>query len=178
MAKLTDKQLVILNAAGTRDSGLLLPLPKSLRLNAGAASTVLKSLIKRGLIKERRAKRGEASWREDDDGNALTLIVTVAGLKAIGIEPDATSAKPKSSKNHMVPGAKAARSGTKQAALIALLSRKQGATIEEASKVTGWQAHSVRGAISGTIKKKLCHTVTSEKIEGRGRVYRIVTQAA
>ncbi|MBN4046528.1 DUF3489 domain-containing protein [bacterium AH-315-P15] len=178
MGKLTDKQLVILNAASRRDSGLLLPLPKSLRLNAGAASTVLKSLIKRGLAEERRAKRGEASWREDDEDTALTLIVTGAGLKAIGIEPVAKSAKPRSGKSHIAPGANAPRSGTKQAALIALLSRKQGATIEEASKLTGWQAHSVRGAISGTIKKRLCHTVTSEKIEGRGRVYRIVDKAA
>ncbi len=178
MAKLTDKQLVILNAASARDSGLLLPLPRSLKLHAGAAPTVLKSLLKRGLAEERRAKHGEASWREDDEDTALTLIVTVAGLKAIGIDPVAKSTKSRRGKSHIVPSAKAPRPGTKQAALIALLSRKQGATIVEASKVTGWQAHSVRGAISGTIKKRLCHTVTSEKIEGRGRVYRIVEKAA
>ena len=58
--------------------------------------------------------------------------------------------------------------------MIDLLARKNGATIEEAVKATGWQAHSVRGAISGGLKKKLGMTVTSEKIEGRGRVYRVV----
>jgi hypothetical protein len=42
---------------------------------------------------------------------------------------------------------------------------------------TGWQAHSVRGAISGALKKKLGLEVTSEKIDGRGRVYRIAEAA-
>ncbi len=66
------------------------------------------------------------------------------------------------------------RAGTKQATLIDLLKRKTGATIDDLVKATGWQSHSVRGAISGTLKKKLGLTVTSEPIEKRGRVYRIV----
>ncbi len=66
-----------------------------------------------------------------------------------------------------------ARPGTKLASLITLLSRKDGATIADLMKATGWQAHSVRGAISGNLKKKLGLGVTSEKIEGCGRVYRI-----
>ncbi len=80
-----------------------------------------------------------------------------------------------------VPGQRAktikprsARAGTKQALLIDLLKRKTGATIDDLVKATGWQPHSVRGAISGTLKKKLGLTVTSEPIEKRGRVYRIV----
>ena len=71
----------------------------------------------------------------------------------------------------------AARPGTKQAMLISLLKRKKGATIDDAVKATGWQPHSVRGAISGTLKKKLGLTVNSEVIGSRGRVYRIVEQA-
>ncbi len=66
-----------------------------------------------------------------------------------------------------------ARGVTKQAILIELLKRPKGATIEQMAGKTGWQAHSVRGAISGTLKKKLGLAVTSETIEGRGRVYRI-----
>ena len=66
-----------------------------------------------------------------------------------------------------------AHANSKQAVLIERLRRKQGATIAEPMQATGWQAHSVRGAISGTLKKKLGLDVTSEKIEGRGRVYRI-----
>src|SRR3954464_561923 len=49
--------------------------------------------------------------------------------------------------------------------VIALLKRPKGATIGDLTKATGWQAHSVRGAISGAIKKKLKLAVTSEKTE-------------
>ncbi len=66
-----------------------------------------------------------------------------------------------------------ARRGTKQANLIEMLRRPKGATIEQMTAKTGWQAHSVRGAISGALKKKLGLAVTSETVEGRGRVYRI-----
>jgi hypothetical protein len=48
-----------------------------------------------------------------------------------------------------------------------------GASVEEIIKAFGWQPHTVRGAIAGALKKKLGLAVTSEKIEGRGRVYLI-----
>ncbi len=60
----------------------------------------------------------------------------------------------------------------KLGALINLLRRPEGACIEDLTAATGWQAHSVRGAISGAVKKKLGLPVTSEKTEA-GRVYRI-----
>ncbi len=66
-----------------------------------------------------------------------------------------------------------ARRGTKQAILIEMLRRPNGATIQQMSAKTGWQAHSVRGAISGALKKKLGLAVTSERVGDRGRVYRI-----
>ena len=66
------------------------------------------------------------------------------------------------------------RPGTKQSLLVDLLSRRNGASIAEAVKATRWQPHSVRGAISGTLKKKLGLIVDSETVDGRGRVYRIV----
>ncbi len=69
-----------------------------------------------------------------------------------------------------------ARRGTKQAILIEMLRRPKGATIQQMTTKTGWQPHSVRGAISGTLKKKLGLAVTSETVEGRGRVYRIVQE--
>ena len=65
------------------------------------------------------------------------------------------------------------RDGTKQAQLIAMLRRKQGATIAQIVEATGWQPHTVRGAFAGALKKKLGLTVTSEKVEGGERVYRI-----
>ncbi len=67
------------------------------------------------------------------------------------------------------------REGTKLAAMISLLIRKQGATIAELVEATGWQQHSVRGAISGALKKKLSLIVTTDNVEGRGRVYRIAS---
>ena len=65
------------------------------------------------------------------------------------------------------------RSDSKQAKLIEMLKRPDGATIDEIVKKFEWQPHTVRGAIAGALKKKLGLDVQSEKIEGRGRVYRI-----
>ena len=65
------------------------------------------------------------------------------------------------------------REGTKQATMIAMLQRKNGATIAEIVDATGWQQHTVRGAFAGALKKKLGFNIVSEKDEKRGRVYRI-----
>lgn len=83
-------------------------------------------------------------------------------------------AKPKATKATRAESFAKGRPHTKQAILIAQLRRKEGATIAELTEATGWQAHSVRGAISGALKKKLGLSVTSEKVDGRSRVYRIV----
>jgi hypothetical protein len=64
------------------------------------------------------------------------------------------------------------RDTSKLATVIAMLRRKEGATIEQLVKATDWQAHSVRGAISGAIKKKLSLNVTSIKTDD-SRVYQI-----
>ena len=61
---------------------------------------------------------------------------------------------------------------SKQAAVIALLRRAEGATVDEVRAATGWQPHTVRGLFSGALKKKLGLTVIAGK-EERGRVYRI-----
>ncbi len=52
-----------------------------------------------------------------------------------------------------------------------MLRTSDGATIEEIMAATGWQSHTVRGAMAGALKKKLGLEVTSEKVEDRGRVY-------
>ena len=70
-----------------------------------------------------------------------------------------------------------ARRGTKQAILIEMLKRPDGATIEQMTATIGWQPHSVRGAISGALKKKLGLTVESEVVPGSGRVYHIVERS-
>lgn len=62
---------------------------------------------------------------------------------------------------------------TKLGQLEAMLRRADGATIEQISKSLAWQAHSVRGAMSGALKKKQGLTIASEKREDGRRVYRI-----
>jgi hypothetical protein len=64
------------------------------------------------------------------------------------------------------------RANSKLGKMIALLRRQDGATIAQMMKATGWQAHSVRGAMSGAIKMRLGLTITSTKL-GAGRTYRI-----
>jgi len=193
MTKLTDTQLIVLTAAAGRDDGSILPLPKSVK--GGAADKVVESLIKKGLVE-----------RIIDGRPAIDDVfkITAAGLAAINADPDdgaqAATGAPKAKKaaNAAGKGKKATsrarkgdtgatsaeapvpapyREGTKQALLIAMLRRPEGATVDEVVRKTGWQRHSVRGAISGAIKKKLGLTVESERDDNRGRVYRIVQSA-
>ena len=67
----------------------------------------------------------------------------------------------------------AVREGTKQAQLIALLRRPEGASIDDLVAETGWQPHSVRGALSHTLKKRLGLKLTSQREEGQARRYHI-----
>ena len=196
MTKLSDTQLLILSAAARRDDRNVLPLPGSLR--GGAASKVVGALISRGLIAEcatdSMTKADPALnrvWRNDGEGRAILLRITDAGLAAIGVEtedgpdsgdtgpegathapkPDAATEAP--TETAPAPTARKPREGTKQAQLIAMLRTPEGATIDEIVAATGWQPHTVRGAIAGALKKKLGLEVTSEKVEGRGRVYKL-----
>ena len=66
---------------------------------------------------------------------------------------------------------------TKHDRILGLLRTKGGASIAAMSKVTGWQPHSVRGFLAGTVKKKLGLTLESEKTKS-GRIYRIVKAKA
>jgi hypothetical protein len=178
--KLSDTQLVILTAAAQRANLLALPLPQNLK--GGAAQKVVSSLLKQGLLEEIDAdtRTGEPVWRETGDGHGVTLAITEQGLAAIGIEPENAHSKAgEKPKPHTAPeidrtAKTRTRADSKQAKLIEMLRRPEGARIEEIVAAFDWQAHTVRGAIAGALKKKLGLDVTSEKIDGRGRVYRIV----
>jgi hypothetical protein len=69
--------------------------------------------------------------------------------------------------------ASAARDGSKTAKILDLLKRPGGVTAKELMKATGWQPHSVRGFLSGTISKKMGLTVTSTKGEDGERTYSV-----
>ena len=155
MTKLTDTQRTVLTAASRREDGAILPLPKNLK--GGAATKVVDALIRKDFV-ERVASENPAG----DD----ILKITGKGLAAIDADPDK---KPKTPRK--------VRQGTKQAVLIDMLRREEGATIGQVAEATGWQRHTVRGAISGALKKKLGLAVTSEKIDGGERVYRIIAAA-
>ncbi|HYW48245.1 MAG TPA: DUF3489 domain-containing protein [Bryobacteraceae bacterium] len=66
-----------------------------------------------------------------------------------------------------------AREGTKTAKVLDLLKRPGGATSKELQKATGWQPHSVRGFLSGTVGKKMGLAVTSTKGEDGERSYSV-----
>ena len=192
---LTDTQLVVLCAACRRDDGMILPLPENLR--GGAAKKVGASLIRKGLAEEVEARplRGDPIWRETGDGHGVTLIATTAAYEAVGMErnePKPASAPEPAQEPQSEPAAQddasedetppsgadtrptpTPRSGTKQATMIALMERPEGATNGEIAEATGWQPHTIRGAIAGALKKRLGLDVRSEKIEGRGTVYSI-----
>lgn len=187
MTQLSDTQALILSAAAQRPEHIALPLPESLR--GGAAAKVVGAMLAKGLLREVDAdlRKGEPVWRETGDGHGTTLVATDAGLAAIGIEPEDANSAPEGAtdapsdapatdtptETETAPKARTPREGTKQATLIAMLRAPEGATIEEIMATTGWQSHTVRGAMAGALKKKLGLEVTSEKVKGRGRVYRL-----
>ena len=188
--KLTDTQTIILSAAAGRDDGSIHPLPKTLK--GGAVTKVTGALLRKGLI-------AEAPGREDWPGRRDPYFaITAEGALAINVElaecphladtgaqaagggqetAPAADTPPKAKKaatgRDTAKGPVKLRTGTKLALMIEMLRRPEGATVDQIMDATGWQRHSVRGAFAGALKKKLGLAVTSEKVEDRGRVYRV-----
>jgi hypothetical protein len=164
-AKLTDTQTAILKAAAGRPDGNIEPLPTNLR--GGARTAVIDGLLARGLV-------------ADADGHHL---LTDAGYAAVGKrrpapknvqKMDAPDALTKSEITHALQKLEVTiRPDTKLAAIIEAMRHPGGATIAQMMAGTGWQAHSVRGAISGMIRKRLGYAVVTEKGADGQRTYRI-----
>lgn len=146
--KLTDTQRALLEAAAQHPQKKLTNFPDTLK--GGARIKVLTSMHNAELIEPSAAEPG-------------VYVATATGLQAIGITVQAPRAK---------------REGTKQAVLIDLLKRPEGATLPQMVEATNWMVHTVRGAMAGALKKKLGLEITSEKQPGSDRIYRITNQAA
>ena len=167
--KLTATQTTVLKAAANRPDGNIEPLPSNLR--GGARAKVIEGLFARGLI-------------VDVNGH---YRLTDAGYTAIGkqrpasndvAKRDAADALAKRDPTHALQKlevtSRTIRPGTKLAAIIDAMRRPGGATIAQMMADTGWQAHSVRGAISGMLRKRLGLNVVLERNDSGERVYRVV----
>jgi hypothetical protein len=182
MANLTDTQLIVLSKAAARDGGMA-TIPEG--LNKAAASKVGASLVSRKLMREVRSKPDMSVWREDEEGRGTSLIITREGREAVGIEDskndsskEATRAKEGRRREGQQPSPRdhstivdEPRSGSKQALIIKMLSRKAGATLEALVGATGWLPHTTRAAL--TCLRKRGYMVLLERQDGKPSLYRI-----
>ena len=158
LLKLSPVQSLLLRTAARRADGRVIP-PGTLR--GGARVKVLTSLLQRG-------------WIEPVDGGH---VLTDAGYAAIGqqrpMPPDDVQPMDATDDFQLLEGIPI-RPGTKLAALVRSLRRPQGATSLQLMLATGWQPHTVRGAISGMLRKKLGLNVVLAHNDSGERVYRVV----
>jgi hypothetical protein len=168
--QLSQAQTSILSTACDREDGLVFPV--TAKLKGGAVGNVCKSLLKHGLIKEVVAADDNTVWRHDTDRGPITLRATTKAQIVLGITE---APKAEAIVQHREGKPDRQHHGSKQAVLIAMLQAEGGATIAEIAAALGWQPHTSRGVLSGVLKKKLGLIITSEKIEGRGRAYKITT---
>jgi DNA-binding MarR family transcriptional regulator len=200
--RLTETQWMILSAASQRDDHCAMLPP---RLRGGAAQRVVKKLLDLGLVEAVRTRGDVPVWRREDDGCPLALRLTSRGLERIQalrcevgpkeqarvLEQEVGAARTEEKVfSHRGrarrrsgleavagPPASGARAGFKQARVISMLQRPEGATVPAIMAVTGWQPHSVRGFFSGVVRRKLGLKLVSDKASDQ-RLYRIVTTGA
>jgi hypothetical protein len=196
-AKLSDMQLATLSAASKREDRCVIA-PSMLK--GGAAQKVATKLLAAGLVRETKAKAGMETWRRNEEtGQAYSLKLTAAGLKAIavdardsqsvprkGVAPNADddASKAKTAANiatagsaTVAPIATSPRRGTKIARVIELLQRDQGAKLDELVAATGWLPHTARAALTGLRHRG--YEVRRERGEnGRASVYRALATLA
>lgn len=158
LPKLSPAQNLLLRTAARRTDLRVVP-PDTLR--GGARVKVLTALLQRG-------------WIEPADGGHL---LTDAGYAAIGQQRPVPQddAQPMDTIDglQLLEGIPV-RPGTKLAALVVALRSPQGATSLQLMLATGWQPHTVRGAISGMLRKKLGLNVVLAHHGSGERVYRVV----
>ena len=195
-SKITDTQFAILSEASQRKDRCLIA-PKTVK--AAGALKVAAKLLKAGLVCEIKAKTGMEAWRRDEEtGQAYSLKLTDAGLKAIAADERGSQSIPStsvprntnenSSKAKIGVDLAAARSatgaptapprqGTKIARVVELLQRDKGARLDELIAATGWLPHTARAALTGLRHRG--YEVRLERGEnGRASVYRALATLA
>ena len=151
---LSNTQYDILERAIDQHGGRIVWFPDNVK--GGARQKVIQGLSNKALI-----SRGT-----NDD-----WFVTAETYAALGRDLPAALATPSSPE--VVVGRPRGRANSKQAEVIRMLQRPEGATITQVCAVTGWLAHTVRGTFAGTFKKRLGLNLTSDKTDGGERTYRI-----
>lgn len=180
---LTPTQHAVLAHAIEHAGGRIEWFPST--INGGARQKVLDGLAKRDLIRQAGKRWRVAAAGYDALGISRPgvgkqrttkfeaqldrIIANAEGappapddaeLEAAVAAAEATWAKPRT------------RANSKQAEVVRMLQRPEGATVRQICDATGWQAHTVRGAFAGAFKKKLGLTLVSDKQPGGERIYR------
>ena len=177
---LNDTQTAVLTHAIDHTQGKVEWFPDTIK--GGARKKVIEGLFTRAMIIGSNGDwivtdaAYEALGRPRPDQTAAETA-TPAGKQATKAARKAKAAPKTEASGESEQATPRTRENSKQAQVIAMLKRPEGATIAQICEATNWQAHTVRGTFAGAFKKKLGLTVTSDKAEGGVRVYRIVEAA-
>lgn len=155
--QLTPAQHAILAHAHQHTEGKITWFPENIK--GGARQKVIDGLYKRTLI-----TYDGKDWYVAAEGYEALGVPRKAPITSKALDEvieAASDAKPRS------------RDNSKQAQVIAMLKRPEGATIPQICEATGWQQHTVRGTFAGAFKKKLGLEITSTKEAGGQRIYRV-----
>ena len=189
---ITERQLDLITRAHCDAGGLIEPL---LALKGGAKLKMIASLAQLGLIEQLDGQwritgaaiaiiKGEAQPEDVLPPTVATRVATPPLAVDPELEAAVTAAEASWHQDRPDAGPKRGPGNSKQALVIEMLKRPEGATIAQICEATSWQAHTVRGTFAGALKKKLGLTIVSEKIEGPAgtpgagqRLYRIAQEA-
>ncbi|ARK96156.1 DUF3489 domain-containing protein [Burkholderia pseudomallei] len=164
--ELTPAQHAILAYAINHTSGKIDWFPDSIK--GGARKKVLDGLFNRALI-----TTDGAGWFVAAEGyDALGVQRPAVVAPVDPADPEMETAVETAEANLGIKAPRRARENSKQALVITMLRRPEGATIAQICEATSWQGHTVRGTLAGALKKKLGLNVTSDK-QGEERIYRI-----